>query len=816
MKFSLKQSDSSKLTALIDKLRGHLVPIAVIVALSVVFMFVYNLDLKPEIDPELMSVKYPQEARLFSQKFSEQLAPIINAVDALANDPATLEKFTDIDEWTVMEPGQTIPYMLRARLIRNGKGDIDTTITPHMSYACLDMVRSAEQQERNPPLEVHLFSTPQQHIDIARRIVGSDGQVAGTLLVNFNVTLFQEFIREIGYQTGYIEVQQGRGIVLAFTGDRSLRLQSPITTGIKGTRWRIAYWPLLPGADTTISDARNTLIIVAFVVILILALAGMYLFRARAAKKKRQEEVEQVQEEGASMLESELSIMVKASESHVNEDMETDVLFQNTGVVEVVEDGSISQESSDDISEGPRPQIEIPASIFRAYDIRGVVDDTLTPDIVYEIGRAIGSEAHDQGQKVLVVARDGRNSGPELIDALKRGLMMTGRTVIDIGMVPTPVLYFATHHLKTGSGVMLTGSHNPAQYNGLKIILNETTLSSDKIQSLYQRLTSGKLYSDRGTSRDADVIQDYLDRITNDILILKGFKVVVDCGNGVAGVIAPRLMRELNCEVTELFCDVDGNFPNHHPDPGKPENLQDLIKAVKEQKADLGLAFDGDGDRLGVVTSDGDIVWPDRLMMMFAKDILARNPGAEIIYDVKCSANVGKVIKEHGGKATMYKTGHSFIKAKMKESGALLAGEMSGHIFFKERWYGFDDATYSAARLLEILVLQDDGHTTTAEMFSRLPDAVNTPELNIQMAEGENFEFMKKMAANADFGDASMVTIDGLRADYPDGWGLVRASNTTPVLVLRFEADNEAALQRIQARFREQMLKINPEMSLPF
>jgi phosphomannomutase/phosphoglucomutase len=466
-----------------------------------------------------------------------------------------------------------------------------------------------------------------------------------------------------------------------------------------------------------------------------------------------------------------------------------------------------------DISQIGVDDISIDPSIFRAYDIRGLVTGTLTPDVVYEIGRAIGSEAYERGQQTVVVARDGRLSGPELTEALIRGLVATGRDVKDIGQVPTPVLYFAAQYLDTLSGVMVTGSHNPPDYNGLKIVLAGETLANRAISDLRRRIQDGDLLSGEGSVERVDVLPDYIERIRADVILPRPLKVVVDCGNGVAGVVAPQLLQALGCEVVELYCEVDGHFPHHHPDPSKVENLAALIQAVGEQGADIGLAFDGDGDRLGVVASGGEIIWPDRLMMLYSMDILNRNPGGLIIYDVKCSRNLAKIIRDFGGDPLMAQTGHSLIKAKMRETGALLAGEMSGHIFFQERWYGFDDALYAAARLLEILA---NDHRSSSNVFAMLPDSVNTPELNVPMQEGEPHPFMDRLLASAHFENAHVHTIDGMRVEFADGWGLVRASNTTPVLVLRFEADDEAALQRIQEEFRRVMLQVEPGLALPF
>ncbi len=455
----------------------------------------------------------------------------------------------------------------------------------------------------------------------------------------------------------------------------------------------------------------------------------------------------------------------------------------------------------------------VPASIFRAYDIRGIVDDTLTESTVELIGRAIGSEAAARGESTVVVARDGRLSGPRLRDALVRGLTAAGRDVIDVGMVPTPVLYFATHALDgTASGVMVTGSHNPPDYNGFKIVLSGETLSGEAITALHTRIVENELADGQGSVREVDVRSAYLARILSDVRLARPLKAVVDCGNGVAGELGPQLIETLGAEMIPLFAEIDGTFPNHHPDPGKPENLVDLIRTVQETGADIGLAFDGDGDRLGVITPSGRMIYPDHLMMAFAEDMLERNPGAKVIFDVKCTGNLARVIDEAGGEPEMWRTGHSLIKARMKETGALLAGEMSGHIFFKERWYGFDDGLYGAARLLEILSRQ----TLDADaFFDRYPQDLGTPEINITVTDETKFDLVARLAREGDFGDEGVkTTLDGIRVDYPDGWGLCRASNTTPVLVLRFEGKTQAALDRIRAQFAAALSQVAPELDL--
>ena len=464
----------------------------------------------------------------------------------------------------------------------------------------------------------------------------------------------------------------------------------------------------------------------------------------------------------------------------------------------------------------PPAQVAVDQGIFRAYDVRGVVGKTLNNDVARALGQSIGMLMRDKGLHEIVVGRDGRLSGPGLVEALSDGLRATGIDVIDVGAVPTPVVYYATYRFNTGCGVAVTGSHNPPDYNGFKIVIGGETLAEGAIQDLYQRIVGGALDHDgHGSLRQIDVAPDYVEKIVSDVLAERRLKIVVDGGNGIPGALAPQVLEGVGCEVIPLYCDVDGTFPNHHPDPSDPQNLEDLILAVKQTGADLGLAFDGDGDRLGVGTHAGEIVYPDRLLMLCARDVLSRQPGATIIYDVKCTSHLKGQVLDAGGCPLMWRTGHSLIKAKMRETGAELAGEMSGHFFFKERWYGFDDGIYAAARLLEILAGDLQGRTPE-EIFATLPKSVSTPELKIELDEGEHYRFMDKLRQRASFDDATLITIDGLRADWPDGWGLVRASNTTPVLVLRFEADNPVALKRIQQIFRTQLLAVDSTLKLPF
>jgi phosphomannomutase/phosphoglucomutase len=459
--------------------------------------------------------------------------------------------------------------------------------------------------------------------------------------------------------------------------------------------------------------------------------------------------------------------------------------------------------------------VSLSKSIFKAYDIRGIIDNTLDAGVARQIGHAFGAAAVAKGERSVVIGRDGRLSGPELAAALAEGLQNAGVDVIDLGVVATPMVYFGTNVLDTKSGIMVTGSHNPPDYNGFKMVLAGEAIHGEAITGLYEHIAGGTLQvaAQPGGYRTHDIRAAYLERIIGDVKVARPIKIAVDCGNGVAGAFAGDLYRGMGCEVIELFCEVDGNFPNHHPDPAHPENLQDLIRALQDSDAEIGLAFDGDGDRLGLVTKDGQIIYPDRQMMLFAADVLSRVPGEQILYDVKCTRHLAPYIEKAGGKPLMYKTGHSLVKAKLKETGAPLGGEMSGHIFFKERWYGFDDGLYAGARMLEILTKEQD----PSALLNALPQSDSTPELHLHLAEGENFLVMDKLRADAEFpGNERIITIDGLRVEYADGFGLARSSNTTPVIVLRFEAETPEALARIQGQFRDVILNAKPDAQLPF
>jgi phosphomannomutase/phosphoglucomutase len=458
--------------------------------------------------------------------------------------------------------------------------------------------------------------------------------------------------------------------------------------------------------------------------------------------------------------------------------------------------------------------VALSKSIFKAYDIRGVIGNTLDAGVARQIGQAFGRAVLAKGEQCVVIGRDGRLSGPELAGALAQGLQAAGVDVIDLGVVATPMVYYGTKVLAATSGIMVTGSHNPPDYNGFKMVLAGEAIHGATITALYDSIAAhdGSAAAKQGTYSTHDIRADYLARIIGDVKIARPIKIAVDCGNGVAGAFAGDLFRGMGCEVIELFCEVDGHFPNHHPDPAHPENLQDLIACLRETDAEIGIAFDGDGDRLGVVTKDGQIIYPDRQMMLFAADVLTRHPGAQILYDVKCTRHLAPWIASHGGEPLMWKTGHSLVKAKLRETGAPLGGEMSGHIFFSDRWYGFDDGLYSGARLLELLTRVED----PSALLNALPQSDSTPELHLELAEGENVALIDKLRGDTFPGNERIITIDGLRVEYADGFGLARSSNTTPVVVMRFEAETPQALARIQGEFKRAIVAARPDAKLPF
>ncbi|HSH30826.1 MAG TPA: phosphomannomutase/phosphoglucomutase [Thiohalobacter sp.] len=789
-----------------------------------------------------------REVAMMADNVADRLAAFVNGrgaeMDALTQDPALRHALQSGDAAALREQEarirQLFPAASGVNLLPPGVEAVELEANPPISYAALDLLRQAETRDTPPPAEVHLFNKPGQHLNLVRRVLDDDGRrIVGHLMLGFPVQTLHQALEGAHLGQGYGEVQQrvngGQPLVIAEQGREAFRQGAPaVELPVAGSRLKVAYWapPVDPGAGwnsvLTLGGAGALILILVFYLLLRLYARALQqdqvtlLGALRDAREGRlQNDYELHARESGPLLEG-LRALAETGALRGSAGIERMSAAMadsapTTGGIELEEETPPDLTVLDDSALGAAPlkvsRVNADPSIFRAYDIRGIVGETLSPDVVHELGRAIGSQALAQGESSIVVGRDGRDSSPELAEALIRGLRVTGIDVKDIGQAISPLVYFATHYLDSNSGVVVTGSHNPGEYNGLKVVIAGQTLSGEAIQDLRRRVEQQDYASGRGGLEAVDVAGDYLERIRSDVQLAKPLKVVVDCGNGTAGAFAPSLFESLGCQVIPLYCEVDGSFPNHHPDPSRPENLEALIQAVRDNQADLGLAFDGDGDRLGVVDSAGNIIWPDRLLMLLSMDVLSRTPGGEIIYDVKCSRQLGKIIRDFGGVPEMWKTGHSLIKARMKETGALLAGEMSGHIFFQERWYGFDDALYAGARLLEILA---NDHRETSGVFAVLPQSVSTPELSVCMEEGRPAAFMEQLQANAGFPDGELYTIDGLRVEFADGWGLVRASNTTPCLVLRFEADDEPALSRIQEQFRNAMLAVEPGLQLPF
>src|ERR1700712_4974008 len=746
--------------------------------------------------------------------------------------------------------------VLGARLNPIGFNSVDTQGALPVSFATLDMLAKASKGE-SPPPEARKVGDRWVIYSVAALRAAPDAPITGTLLLAFNLHRLTSAVPEAPADVGQIVLSQqfsdspAQSFLTRGQADSTRAVDFP--TGYPNWKLTFTAGPALQRSPPSLMLLLAALVAIGSV------LLGLYLnesaLKRRVAADARQ--LEQLLQElsggkavkafglsvpalnglaqslarfslrnqpaaavtvasnastaatqGSSMTGTATFASLDSAEPAL-----TDPLFQDTDILDIdlLDDSPdfLQSEQSHAMSSTVSIAPEFPDTIFRAYDIRGIVGETLSAETAYWIGRAIGAQSLAQGEANVSVGRDGRLSGPQLVAQLIKGLYDSGCHVSDIGLVPTPALYYAANVLAGRTGVMLTGSHNPKDYNGFKIVIAGDTLANEQIQALHERIKRNNLPPGRGSVTKVNILDLYAGQITNDVVLARRLKVVIDCGNGAAAVIAPQLIAALNCEVIPLFCEVDGNFPNHHPDPGKLENLQDLIAKVRETGADLGLAFDGDGDRVGVVTNAGSVVYPDRLLMLFARDVVKRNPGADVIFDVKCTRRLIPLIQEYGGRPVMWKTGHSLIKKKMKESGALLAGEMSGHIFFKERWFGFDDGIYSAARLLEILSQEK---LSAEQLFQTFPNDLSTPEINIKVTETSKFSIIQALERDAQWGNANLTNIDGVRVDYPKGWGLVRASNTTPVLVLRFEAETEAELQRIKDVFHTQLKNVAPDL----
>lgn len=760
----------------VDFTTGSLWNTALVMALLVTVLFGYIIY--SNIKEKATMAFLASESEEIYDHVSEQLT----ALDDVARN---LIKHNPDSDQIVELLNKAIPDNLRViRVQEPVKGIEPETEFPGINFATLDMIKTTSKTQEEQLPEIHLYGQKNQYLNYVYIQKANESYV----VISYPVSAIVDRSKQLSVGNGTLSLIQKSGewsnITLQQWGEKDDGVSFTNTQiNVPGSHFYLSYGVKQPQLGFMKLGLISALVACA---------AGLLLFITVFKKRSM--------------------VFAKGMAKVAKEKESTHYVPQS---VQAAASKSLPQDTKDILMEKEmEKKAALPdQSIFKAYDIRGIVDKTLTESAVEQIGQAIGTENINRGCHKIVVARDGRLSGPILLDALIAGLKKSGCDVINIGAVPTGVLYFATHHLETGSGVMLTGSHNPADYNGLKIMLNGETLAGKLIQDLYKAIVAGDLKEGEGTYQEMDIVDDYVDFISSDIQLENQPTIVVDCGNGIPGGIAPELLEEIGCEVIPLHCEVDGNFPNHHPDPSVPENLQDLVATLKQVDADLGIAFDGDGDRLGVVTKAGEIIYPDRLMMLFAKDVLTRQPGSSIIFDVKCTGHLPKYIVKSGGMPIMWKTGHSFMKAKLKETNAAMAGEMSGHFFFNERWFGFDDGLYAAARLLEILDQEDD---EPQAVFDTLPKGVSTPELKVHMKEGEHYEFIEKFVEHTTFPDAKVTTIDGIRADYADGWGLVRCSNTTPCLVIRFDADNQRALERIQQDFKTKLWAINDGLELPF
>ena len=810
--------------------------------------------------------------KLLQHELTLNINSQMDRVRQLAVDSGVRQSLVEYDEQKLAEvaelyAGQS-PDILKIRFFKPGFLEIDDDAQAPVSYASIDLARRATEQKKIPPMEMHALSGKGKHIAVAAPILDEDKAVMGVVLVALSPFVINDEINSVDKKLFGVKLEQAVGedvIELARSPAYKDNAQSR-DIKLQNTIWRLQYQRLPVAVDVMQMWSVMALLLITLVIVILLIVLQ------KSFKKSLADDCELIKSYVEEKLKaknttivptlklSETIALLKSLESYnlgkkggafigkkivrkkpeaapepapaeaekpavppsKDQEIQDRIASKTANHAQNAEVGSAHvfpssvTRNSGEITAVESGIGEVDESIFREYDIRGVVGETLKPEYALAIGRAIGTFAVNKGETCIVVGRDGRISSNELASMLITGLEESGLNVTDIGLVPTPVLYFATHKLDCRSGVMVTGSHNPADYNGFKVKIAGATLSGAEIQQLYHLLQNeDDLVIGEGEVTKQDMLQRYVDTVVEDINLLSKPKIVVDCGHGAAGVVANKLFNSLGCDVTMLFDKVDGTFPDHHPDPGDKKNMQALIAAVKEQQADLGIAFDGDADRIGVVDSQGNIINPDRVLMLLAADLLMRNPGGDIIYDVKSSKSLASHILASGGNPVMWKSGHSLMKAKLKESGALLAGEFSGHIFYKERWFGFDDGLYVAARLLEIL--SGEGRAS-AEVFAQLPNPLSTPEIKLVVDEGQQHQVMAmiKEQALVLFGNAKVNDIDGIRAEYDNGWGLIRASNTTPSLTLRFEADDENAMEEIKQNFRSVIAMVLPDVTSPF
>lgn len=759
-----------------------------------------------------------QELTQRQQRLEKYFAEQAQTLQRLAAQPEIIASFSaDFSEEAradlIRQQLRSSPSLLSLRLLAHGSAQLERDSEYPLRYAELDLITRAE--EGRPALPELVPINKRWQINWAIAIPGSGEQPLGSLFAVIDslelLNLFESGDKSLG-QMQLLQAFSGAQPSLvhrAGEGDAGPTIEGKIAGSHLLLRYspsprQVSYAEELPSLWLSLS---------ALITAALLALAlglGKYLVRLELGKKPNEPLVP---------VPPVVAQRKPAKTAAQADGAIADPLFQNQDILDI----TVIDEDQNVLGLGNSRQaspaaglsdIDIPQEIFRSYDIRGLVPEQITPEFAERLGQAVGSEAQERGEQSIIVARDGRSHSEALTKALVKGILQTGCSVIDIGIVPTPLMYFASYHFDdTSSGVMVTASHNPKQYNGFKIVLNNQALADEAVLALRTRMLQQRFLQGLGQAQSREVIPAYIERIFSDVALAGNVTLVVDAGNAVTGLVAPQLFEELGCDVIPLFCELDGEFPNHEPDPTDANNLQALIAKVKETNADMGVAFDGDGDRLMVVTPSGDIIWPDRLLMLFARDILARSPGADVLFDVKCSRQLNQVVSSYGGRPIMWKTGHSPMKAKMQETGALIGGEYSGHIFIKDRWYGFDDGLYAMARLLEIITLRDQ---KIDDIFASFPPLVSTPELKINCSEQAKFAIINTLQSQGDFAGGAATTIDGLRVDFPKGWGLVRASNTSPALTLRFEAESQEQLEKIQLLFKRELLKADNSLALPF
>jgi phosphomannomutase / phosphoglucomutase len=756
-----------------------------------------------------------QELASGTQSIKKYLTDNQEKVNQLAQNAAVIQALNEKNNEALSALASklvsSIDQAIDLKILIAGNIDVNPNGVVPIRFAELDLLRRAERGEDAFP-EAALINEKWQIHFVARVVAGKDLPLIGTLMLTFDGEPLKKIVQANNNNLGEKKLDQkfanSPALTIFKTGAGNLGQSKSLA--IPESNWEVTF----TASEGLLQQAEEA------PTLWILALGcttAFSLFLALVLSRF----LAKVEQDAEQKLAPTIAEVNKKSNVPVA-DAAPSPLFQKQDILDIAvidEDENIlglhdTRNKKQFVAPAAIDEASVPAHIFRSYDIRGVVGKDLDATLAEKIGHVVGSEALDKGEQSLIVARDGRTHSQELTNALIKGILRSGCNVVNIGVVPTPLMYFATYHFPdVRSGVMVTASHNPAEYNGFKVVINNNALADDAVMGLRHRILTQNTHQGIGEESFRDIIPHYIERIFSDVALAGDVSIVIDAGNAVTGIVAPQLFEELGCQVTPLYCDLDGTFPNHDPDPTQESNLFALIEKVKEVNADIGVAFDGDGDRLVVVTPKGDIIWPDRLLMLFAKDILARHPGADVLFDVKCSRQLNQVISGYGGRPIMWKTGHSPMKAKMVETGALIGGEYSGHIFIKDRWYGFDDGIYAMARLLEIITLRDQN---IDDIFAAFPQLIITPEIKVAVADNVKFNVIKKLTESGDFQNGNVTNIDGVRVDYSKGWGLVRASNTSPALTLRFEAESQEALVSIQQIFKRELLKVDSSLALKF